>query len=243
MGWSPEKPTRWLSVRTRTPQRRVGRAERPPRTLCPPPGAMRGETGDPCLTLDTPRPATAASWVQSWSRPAGQGQWPQMPGGQPQPTAPAHHPDVPASLRRPPRPAVQQESADLRPFCCAWPSEVTSGLESQFPRARNGGTRLDDREGRRRSDLVKTAGDNIRNVEEFPHVDEQNTGSQQRKGAAATGGRFPARETPASSELTGRPSASRRSDTRTKQEVSPRACYMGEKKGRKRETRCQRCAR
>lgn len=105
------------------------------------------------------------------------------------------------------------------------------------------GMRLDDREGRRRSDLVKTAGDNIRNVEEFPHVDEQNTGSQQRKGAAATGGRFPARETPASSELTGRPSASRRSDTRTKQEVSPRACYMGEKKGRKRETHCQRCAR
>lgn len=156
---------------------------------------------------------------------------------------PCPPPRRPRLAQATPAPRGEQESTDLRPFCCACPSEVTSVLESQFPRARNGGTRLDDREGRRRSDLVKTAGDNIRNVEAFPHVDEQNTGSQQRKGAAATGGRFPARETPASSELTGRPSASRRSDTRTKQEVSPRACYMGEKKGRKRETRCQRCAR
>lgn len=113
-----------------------------------------------------------------------------MLGEQPQPTAPAHHPVVPAWLKRPPLPTVQRESTDFRPFCCAWPSEVTSPLGSPFLQTRNGVMSLDDLEGHLHSDLVKTTGIPSRASRNSCTSPSRTQGPQRKKVAKAESGQL-----------------------------------------------------
>lgn len=126
----------------------------------------------------------------------------QMLGEQPQPTAPAHHPVVPASLKRPPLPTVQRESADFRPFCCAWPSEVTSPLGSPFLQTRNGVMSLDDLEGHLHSDLVKTTGIPSRASRNSCTSPSRTQGPQRKKVAKAESGQLTEEEASRSREHT-----------------------------------------